>query len=1366
MAPVLPSSLSPHVCILPSPDLSDLLEESQLPPLQHILQSFSPLPQVTTRTTNLTSVPHSSFALRFSDLHEVEDACREPDEQRAVRSLDWMTSRINKRCEEWVRDMEERGERELLKVAEEDRLRTPWWDELRRCAEGDFVPDKVEGWNHPISAILAVSTAAPNPLQAIMALYNRSLQFPPWVDSNVLRYILIVHPQNTHFSDEEATALFNAVKKQYGLHCYLLPLTLPSPPPVPIPVPAIVPRLPPLSEPESPEVYRRGPPPTPVTPNNPNGITDALNTLRMEEKDIQQTARFTREFLVMSLIPWMEKCVVEWNEAYSSTRRLPSRLFSSTRRLFGSPSPSPAPGHSVSASVSSLPGRSMTAPVNGPLGPPSQHRRLAEFATILGDFKLAASVWESLRKESKGGSDILPLLLSPSPALQLHASNALVALHPLATDLPPTAQLRALLYAARWEAGIDPRDFLHYSMEGERWLVWAAGNAEEAPAALLLAQAALLSSIRTKAYRRAAYWYVTAANRLEKCGIKPLTIYFLRKAHELYQIRPSKELSPSFWDSEGKSESQTEEFVDIRSGVEYPLARLLYTTGEVSEAVRMFLAILRGSSYLITSPQLDTLALGLEEPGFTSEDKLFLDDFRVSFTHLQSTEPDQIQLLDLKMPIKFSQPQRCKMRFPGESQFSRSTIWESREEEWKTFQRLSGNPQVPAPARKVCANELLWVDLVLTNPLVAEVNLSNVTLVVDRSNGDASEELTVDIEIIQEVIMSPKETRIIPVSLKSNCPASLIISSVKFDFLSLFTITEPLASRGRRLHNTHAQRITPTYAPDVPLKVDVAPASNKLTPTFVDDGELVLKQGETCELKLWVLNSGTSPVKELWVVTGDEQEVWLGVEKEDVTTSSKTEILRSSNSLRPPRPQKVPLAEPLNPEEGIAVSLLLHGGKVGSHDLLLLFTYRESDSSPFQSAKLGRSFEVHPLLDVAVSVHPSCSRDHSFLVTVQATSISRSSLIDITQVSAISPSWKFHSVTPSNLDATPSINPEADLAPSQTGRFTFAAEQWLDGEGKKESLDFVKEKLELVLQGDVPSLSEPPEVDLLCSHLLETSTSRSRSIHCPSLKTLLHSGRRKHAAEAASSQHPHIPSDSHPSIFPLYNPLSVDIVIFWEIPSQNRKGHITVYGTRMGAAHAALDDIIDKTENAKVKRSMYAETQREKMELVDGIRGSEWNEEMDPISVSVEDLGAVEYDFGKGPCNIPLTFLVRNHSALYDTLVTLRLNSRARTLQSQHKSPTLSPAPYSGKLTFRATISPSEVAVFHARLLVTRPGLFHLGGWVVESEMLVDASVETRQQAERAPSTLVTVPRKRFKYKQDQPPSREACVVVRSGSSA
>lgn len=43
-------------------------------------------------------------------------------------------------------------------------------------------------------------------------------------------------------------------------------------------------------------------------------------------------------------------------------------------------------------------------------------------------------------------------------------------------------------------------------------------QAEEAPAALLLAHAAQLSLIKG-ARRRAALWFLFAANRLEKCGI-------------------------------------------------------------------------------------------------------------------------------------------------------------------------------------------------------------------------------------------------------------------------------------------------------------------------------------------------------------------------------------------------------------------------------------------------------------------------------------------------------------------------------------------------------------------------------------------------------------------------------------------------------------------------------------------------------------------------------------------------------------------------------------------------------------------------------------------------------------------------------
>lgn len=134
--------------------------------------------------------------------------------------------------------------------------------------------------------------------------------------------------------------------------------------------------------------------------------------------------------------------------------------------------------------------------------------------------------------------DILPLLVSPTVTSKHYAQAALMSINASMMDLTPQEQMRVLLYAARWEAGIAMRELLSDEVEGERWLVWAACNVcinilafydwnltmrdlikvEEAPAALLLAQAALLST-KKHTWRKAALWYFIAANRLEKCGI-------------------------------------------------------------------------------------------------------------------------------------------------------------------------------------------------------------------------------------------------------------------------------------------------------------------------------------------------------------------------------------------------------------------------------------------------------------------------------------------------------------------------------------------------------------------------------------------------------------------------------------------------------------------------------------------------------------------------------------------------------------------------------------------------------------------------------------------------------------------------------
>ena len=60
---VLPPSLSPHICIISSPDLVDILSSLSLPPLPQILQSFSPLPQGETRLIRGTNTSDSHMQL-------------------------------------------------------------------------------------------------------------------------------------------------------------------------------------------------------------------------------------------------------------------------------------------------------------------------------------------------------------------------------------------------------------------------------------------------------------------------------------------------------------------------------------------------------------------------------------------------------------------------------------------------------------------------------------------------------------------------------------------------------------------------------------------------------------------------------------------------------------------------------------------------------------------------------------------------------------------------------------------------------------------------------------------------------------------------------------------------------------------------------------------------------------------------------------------------------------------------------------------------------------------------------------------------------------------------------------------------------
>jgi trafficking protein particle complex subunit 8 len=106
---------------------------------------------VITRTTTLTPVSHSSFNLRFSDLVEIEEACKEDEEERASRTIDWMGSCISQKSVKWV---------EIMDKAQSEGFTTPWWEELKKCSEGNHVPSRDEYWNHPVASLLHSSLVA------------------------------------------------------------------------------------------------------------------------------------------------------------------------------------------------------------------------------------------------------------------------------------------------------------------------------------------------------------------------------------------------------------------------------------------------------------------------------------------------------------------------------------------------------------------------------------------------------------------------------------------------------------------------------------------------------------------------------------------------------------------------------------------------------------------------------------------------------------------------------------------------------------------------------------------------------------------------------------------------------------------------------------------------------------------------------------------------------------------------------------------------------------------------------------------------------------------------------------------------------
>ncbi|KFZ09639.1 hypothetical protein V502_08612 [Pseudogymnoascus sp. VKM F-4520 (FW-2644)] len=261
---------------------------------------------------------------------------------------------------------------------------------LRRLLSGmPLAPH--ETFSHPVACIIAISSRNPNPIDELRRLYEEATRgekrLPPWVNGEYLRYYVLVHDEERD-DIGKAMSLFDQMKRHFGLHCHLLRLrssrcVATDDDSIPLPTCEWM-----SATEELLDIQTR---------EDQDGLDIAPPCIF--ESDATAITTFIREMVTQSVVPSMERCISTWNDQVASRRRGISGRFMSLSKKWtvfgnGSKASSGGPGAGGSGNnYDSLHG------FYQPDTPESIMRKLADYAFMLRDWKLAQSVYELLRSD-------------------------------------------------------------------------------------------------------------------------------------------------------------------------------------------------------------------------------------------------------------------------------------------------------------------------------------------------------------------------------------------------------------------------------------------------------------------------------------------------------------------------------------------------------------------------------------------------------------------------------------------------------------------------------------------------------------------------------------------------------------------------------------------------------------------------------------------------------------------------------------------------------------------------------------------------------------------------------------------------------
>lgn len=390
-------SFSPAVAILSSPDTDELVRGKGFSNgFRDLVRPFGE--QVTGKVVVRDSVGSSrawdDFGVRFMDLGESSGHAHSNLNSKSGASFGRLEELLERYVEEPIGELS-RGvtDGEAIRPGEMASRMSPYYRLFltRLLSATGLSPH--ETFLHPVACVIAISSRNKAPIETLRQLYaetaHGSRASPSFVNPEYLRYYLLVHDEDRD-DIAKSSALFDQMKRHFGLHCHLLRLRSDECLPTDDDSMAV-----PACEWLSPEEdFIR--------------LDEMENLLGMDiqapqifETDMAALKSFVRELVAQSVVPHMENRIALWNDQVASRRRGISGRFmsiskkwtgfgSSTSRNLFSPGGS---GLGVSGNYDSVQGFYRYD------CPEAILRKLADYALLLRDYKLAAGTYEMLRTD-------------------------------------------------------------------------------------------------------------------------------------------------------------------------------------------------------------------------------------------------------------------------------------------------------------------------------------------------------------------------------------------------------------------------------------------------------------------------------------------------------------------------------------------------------------------------------------------------------------------------------------------------------------------------------------------------------------------------------------------------------------------------------------------------------------------------------------------------------------------------------------------------------------------------------------------------------------------------------------------------------